>query len=115
MPRPDARQRGLGKPETFDFLGFTYICGTIAAGRFLLNRKTRRDRMRAKLRRSRRNCDGAWHQPIPEQGQWLRQVVAGYFAYHAVPTNCARSRRSAIHVVDLWRRALAAAQPEGPD
>ena len=50
------RQRGLGKPETFNFLGFTFICGTSRRGRFLIKRKSRRDRMRQSSRRSSRNC-----------------------------------------------------------
>ena len=107
------KRRGLGKPETFNFLGFTFICGKSRQGKFLLKRKTRRDRMRAKLKRSRRNCDGDMHQPIPEQGEWLRQVVTGFFNYHAVPTNIAHSRRSATMSPALAAHAPAA-QPEGP-
>ena len=61
-------QRGLGKPETFNFLGFTFICGTSRQGQFLLKRKTRRDRMRAKLRRSRRSCDGGCISRSPSRG-----------------------------------------------
>jgi RNA-directed DNA polymerase len=76
-------QRGLGKPETFNFLGFTFICGTGRNGKFLLKRKTRRDRLRAKLKQMRQRR----HQPIPEQGKWLKQVLTGYFAYYAVQTN----------------------------
>jgi RNA-directed DNA polymerase len=68
-------RRGLGKPETFDFLGFTHICGRSRAGRFQLRRRSRRDRMRTKLREIR---DALWqhrHAPLDEQGSWLRQVV----------------------------------------
>ena len=54
---------------------------------FQLKRKTRRDRMRAKLQEIKEELRQRMHQPIPEQGTWLRQVVTGYFAYHAVPTN----------------------------
>jgi RNA-directed DNA polymerase len=46
------------------------------------------------------------HQPIPEQGQWLRQVVSGFFAYHAVPTNRRAIAAFRLHIVTLWRRAL---------
>src|SRR5271169_5114906 len=80
-------QRGLGKPETFNFLGFTMICGKSRQGRFLLKRRTRRDRMRVKLREIKWELRRRMHQPIPDQGQWLRQVVTGFFAYHAVPPN----------------------------
>src|SRR5258707_11818415 len=81
------RQRGLGKPETFKFLGFTFICGTSRQGRFLIKRKSRRDRMRAKLQEIKQELRQRMHQPIREQGKWLKQVVGGYFRYHAVPTN----------------------------
>ena len=83
----DRKRRGLGKPETFNFLGFTFICGKSRAGKFQLKRKTRRDRMRAKLRMIKEEMRRRMHQPIPKQGKWLRHVVRGYFNYHAVPTN----------------------------
>ncbi len=69
------RQRGLGKPETFNFLGFTFICGTSRRGRFLIKRKSRRDRMRAKLQEIKQELRQRMHQPIREQGKWLKQVV----------------------------------------
>ena len=99
-------QRGLGKPETFKFLGFMFICGKSRRGNFHLKRKTRRDRMRAKLKEIKEELRRRMHQPIPEQGHWLAQVVAGYFAYHAVPTNSRRSSAFRHHVTDLWRRTL---------
>src|SRR5689334_3674741 len=81
--------RGLGKPETFTFLGFVLICGKSRRGDFQIRRKSRRDRMRAKLREIKEGLRQRWHLPIPETGKWLGQIVAGYFAYHAVPTNSA--------------------------
>jgi hypothetical protein len=99
-------RRGLGKPETFDFLGFTHICSRSRQGLFQLKRKSRRDRMRAKLGAIKAELRRRLHDPIPQQGQWLRQVVRGYFAYHAVPTNIASLSAFRHHVVDLWRRAL---------
>src|SRR5271165_2977609 len=80
------RQRGLGKPETFTFLGFIHICGKSRRGAFQLQRKTRGDRMRAKLREIKEQLRKRMHEPIPEQGRWIKQVVTGFFAYHAVPT-----------------------------
>src|SRR6202140_2429850 len=65
------RARGLGKPETFDFLGFTFICGKSRKGKFLIKRKTRRDRMQAKLRTIKEEMRRRMHQPIPQQGKWL--------------------------------------------
>ena len=100
------KRRGLGKPKTFDFLGFSFICGKTRSGKFQIKRKTRRDRMRAKLREIKEAMRRRMHQPIPEQGKWLRQVVRGYFNYHAVPTNAHALAVFRHHVTDLWRRTL---------
>ena len=99
-------ERGLGKPETFDFLGFTFICGKSKQGKFLLCRKSRRDRMQAKLKEVKDELRQRMHHSIPEQGKWLRQVVGGFFAYHAVPTNSHALAAFRHHVTDLWRRSL---------
>src|SRR6202021_1345815 len=72
--------RGLGKPETFNFLGFTFICERNSRGRFLVKRTTRRDCMRATLRRIKEELRRRMHEPIPEQGAWLKQVVSGFSA-----------------------------------
>src|SRR5882757_4510840 len=99
-------QRGLGKPETFKFLGFTFICGRCRQGRFMLKRKSRADRMRAKLMVIKKELRLRMHQPIAVQGKWLGQVVSGYFNYHAVPTNIRALGAFHHHVTDLWRRSL---------
>ena len=99
-------RRGLGKPETLNFLGFTHICGRSSRGVFQLKRQTRRDRMRARLRAIKEELQRRMHEAIPLQGKWLRQVVRGYFAYHAVPTNCKSMSTFRHYVMDLWRRAL---------
>jgi group II intron reverse transcriptase/maturase len=98
--------RGLGRPETFDFLGFTFICGKTRSGKFQIRRKTRRDRMRAKLRKIKEALRRYMHQPIPALGKWLGRVVSGYFNYHAVPTNGRALHVFRHHVIDLWRRTL---------
>ena len=98
--------RGLGKPETFNFLGFTFICERNSRGQFLVKRTTRRDRMRATLRRIKDELRRRMHQPIPEQGAWLKQVVRGFFAYHAVPTNGAALRAFYYYVERIWLRTL---------
>ena len=98
--------RGLGKPETFNFLGFTHICGKSRRGRFQLHRKTRRDRLRAKLQEVKVELRRRMHQPIPVQGAWLRQVVTGHFGYYAVPTNVRALSAFRYRVTDLWRRTL---------
>ena len=100
------RQRGLGKPETFDFLGFTFICGKSLRGKFLLKRRSRRDRMKAKLKEVAGELRRRMHQPIPEQGAWLKQVVTGYFAYHAVPTNWAALGAFRAEITERWRWTL---------
>jgi RNA-directed DNA polymerase len=99
-------QRGLGKPETFKFLGFIFVCGKSRRGQFLVHRKSRRDRMQAKLKEVKQELRKRMHQPIPEQGRWLAQVVRGYFAYHAVPTNRASIGAFRRYVVRLWHRTL---------
>ena len=75
----------MASRKTFDFLGFTHICGRSRRGRFLLFRRTRRDRKRAKVREVKEELRRRMHDPIPSQGQWLRQVATGFFAYYAVP------------------------------
>jgi RNA-directed DNA polymerase len=99
-------QRGLGKPETFNFLGFTFICSVSRRGAFLLKRKTRRDRLRAKLAEIKEELRRRMHQPIPEQGRWLAQVIRGFFGYHAVPTNYAALGDFRAQVTWLWLRSL---------
>jgi len=99
-------QRGLGKPESFSFLGFTFICGKSRQGAFQLKRKTRRDRMRAKLRAVKQEMRRRMHQPIPLQGKWLQQIVSGYFNYHAVPTNSRALHAFRHSVAELWQRSL---------
>jgi RNA-directed DNA polymerase len=99
-------QRGLCKPETFKFRGFVLICGKSRRGDFQIRRKSRRDRMRAKLREIKEGLQQRMHRPIPETGKWLAQIVAGYFAYHAVPTNSAAIAAFRYHVLILWHRQL---------
>src|ERR1700751_4331176 len=102
----DRNKRGVSIPETFAFLGFTFICGKSRRGSFQLQRKTRRDRMRAKLQEIKTELRQRMHQPIPSQGHWLRQVVTGHFAYYAVPTNSRALSAFRHYVASLWRRTL---------
>jgi len=99
-------RRGLDKPETFNFLGFTFICSTSRRGKFQIKRKSRPDRMRAKLKAIKQELRQRMHQPIPVQGKWLRQVVTGYFNYHAVPTNGRALAAFRFFVTDHWLRTL---------
>ena len=100
------KQRGQGKPETFNFLGFTHICARTRQGRFLLKRKSRSDRVRAKLKETKGELGRRMHHAIAEQGKWLCRVVTGFFAYHAVPTNSETLSAFRYRVIDLWRRTL---------
>jgi group II intron reverse transcriptase/maturase len=106
-------KRGLGKPETFKFLGFVLICGKSRRGNFQIRRKSRRDRMSAKLREIKEALRQRMHAPIPETGKWLAQVVAGYFAYHAVPTNSSAIAAFRNHVIILWHRQLCRRSQRG--
>ena len=83
-----------------------FICGTSSGGQFQIKRKTRRDRMRAKLKEIKGEMRQRRHHSIPEQGHWLRQVVTGFFAYHAVPTNIWSLGTFRFRIIDLWRRSL---------
>ncbi len=99
-------ERGIGKPETFDFLGFTHICGTTLDGRFWLRRITIAKRMRAKLKQVKDELRRRWHQPVPEQGKWLASVVRGHLAYYAVPGNIKAVTAFRNQVKRHWHRAL---------
>jgi len=100
------KKRGLGKPDTFTFLGFTHICAKTRNGKFQLRRKTQRKRMRAKLKEIKDDLRERWHEPVAEQGRWLGHVVRGYFAYHAVPTNGPALAAFLYDVKRLWWQAL---------
>jgi hypothetical protein len=81
------RRPGLGEPETFNFLGFTFISGKSRRGHVLIKRKTRRDRMQAKLQEIKKELRERMHQPIPKQGAMVEAVRYG------LPTNdCALAR-----------------------
>jgi group II intron reverse transcriptase/maturase len=109
----NCKKRGLAKPETFTFLGFVLICGTTRNGKFLLRRKSRRDRMRAKLREIKEELRRRMHRPIPETGKWLAQVVSGFQAYHAVPTNSAAIGAFRYRIIGLWHRVLCRRSQKG--
>jgi RNA-directed DNA polymerase len=100
------KRRGLGQPDTFNFLGFTFICGKTRRGKFQVRRKSRRDRMRAKLKEVKERLRRCMHWPIPAQGKWLGQVVRGYFNYHAVPTNSRALGAFRDEITKAWRQAL---------
>jgi group II intron reverse transcriptase/maturase len=102
----NCKRRGRSKPETFKFLGFVLICDKSRRGDFQVRRKSRQDRMRAKLREIKEALRQRINRPIPETGKWLAHVVSGYFAYHAVPTNGLALSAFRYHVLVLWHRQL---------
>lgn len=102
----DRRGRGDGKPETFDFLGFTHICSKSRRGRFRVLRRTSKKRMRAKLQAIKVELRRRLHDPVWQVGCWLRQVVTGYYRYFAVPNNLDTLRTFRYAVLCLWRRVL---------
>jgi len=102
----NCKRRGRSKPDTFKFLGFVLICDKSRRGDFRIRRKSRRDRMCAKLKEIKEALRRQTNRPIPETGKWLAQVVAGYFAYHAVPTNGLALSAFRHHVKILWHRQL---------
>ena len=100
-------KQGLPKPPTFDFLGFTHICGKSRSnGWFQLKRLTSAKRMRARLKAIRQALTRRMHEPIPEVGRWLRRVVQGYFNYHGVPGNVDRLDAFRKDVSRAWLHAL---------
>ena len=101
------RRRGQGKPETFDFLGFTHICGTKRSnGRFTVLRQTMGERLQAKLGQVKAELRGRLHDPVPEVGRWLRSVVGGHLRYYGVPMNSPALALFRYRVSWLWYRSL---------
>jgi RNA-directed DNA polymerase len=100
------RARGDGRPETFDFLGFTHCCGQDRQARFRVVRLTVKKRMRATLTAIRETLLRRRHEPVPTVGAWLHRAVEGYFRYHAVPTNLYRLDGFRTEVCRAWRHAL---------
>ncbi|MFO1198242.1 MAG: group II intron reverse transcriptase/maturase [Burkholderiaceae bacterium] len=104
--RENRSRRGQGKPETFDFLGFTHCCGKTSKGKFMVLRLTSAKRLRAKLHAVKDELRRRMHRPIAEQGQYLRAVVSGHSRYFAVPCNGARVQVFRFQVARLWHRTL---------
>jgi RNA-directed DNA polymerase len=98
--------RGLGKPETFGFLGFTHICGKTRSGWFQVKRVTIAKRLRAALRQVKGQLRSRMHLPIPEQGRWLASVLRGHMAYYAVPGNVQAVAAFRDEVTRHWFKTL---------
>jgi len=104
--RDNRSRQGKGKPDTFDFLGFTHCCGQTRKGKFMVLRVTSGKRLRAKLLAVKNELRKRMHRPIAEQGQYLRAVVGGHARYFAVPCNGARVQVFRFQVARLWHRTL---------
>lgn len=100
------QRRGLGRPETFDFLGFTHCCSKTRQGYFKILRLTMKKRMRATLAAIRVELRRKLHEPVAEVGRWLKRVVQGYFNYHAVPDNLRRLQGFRDEVCRAWLHSL---------
>jgi RNA-directed DNA polymerase len=111
----DSREwRGEGKPETFNFLGFTHICVKKRSnGRFTVLRQTIRKRLQAKLNAVKAELRQRMHEPIPEQGQWLQAVVRGHFRYYGVPMNQSALAVFRFRIGWLWHRSLSRRSQNG--
>ena len=100
------RERKEGKPETFDFLGFTHICGTTRHGKFCIRRKTIRKRLRRKLKEVRLKLIKRMHDPLENVGAWLASVIRGFTNYHAIPGNMKAPREFYTQTSRLWLWAI---------
>jgi RNA-directed DNA polymerase len=108
------KRRGHGKPETFNFLGFTHICGKKRSnGRFTVLRQTIRTRLQAKLSEVKAELRRRLHDPIPVVGTWLRSVVGGHIRYYGVPMNSHALHVFRFQVGRLWHRALSRRSQNG--
>ena len=100
------KQRGEGKPETFNFLGFTHICGQTRKGKFQVIRHTMRKRMHAKLKELKRELRQRMHQRLQEQGEWLAAVLRGHYQHYGIPLNSRALGSFSYRVGRLWLRTL---------
>ena len=108
------QRRGEGKPETFNFLGFTHICVQKRSnGRFTVLRQTIRKRLQAKLHEVKAELQRRMHEPIPEVGKWLQAVVRGHIRYYGVPMNQPALYLFRFQVGRLWYRALSRRSHKG--
>jgi group II intron reverse transcriptase/maturase len=108
------KRRGVGKPETFDFLGFTHICGKKRSnGYFTVKRQTIRKRQQAKLNSVKAELRQRMHAPIQDTGKWLRSVVSGHIRYYGVPMNSYALSTFRFKVGWLWHRALSRRSQNG--
>jgi RNA-directed DNA polymerase len=109
----DRRGRGEGKPETFNFLGFTHCCGTDQRGKFTVIRKTMRQRMLKKLKEVNLELRRRMHQRVDEQGRYVQALIRGHLNYYGVPLNSRPIRAFRTLVIRLWKRWLSRRSQRG--
>ena len=108
------KARGEGRPETFDFLGFTHVCSqTRSHGRFIIWRYSIAKRMRATLAAIKQHLRKRMHRPLGETARWLASVVRGWLNYHAVPGNSFRLCQFRDEVSKLWLAVLRRRSQKG--
>jgi RNA-directed DNA polymerase len=107
------KERGAGKPETFDFLGFTHICGQTRKGGFYVKRITKKQGMQKKLREVKARLQRMMHAPVPEQWRYLARVAEGYYRYFAVPGNGAAVSDFRFRMLAIWRQVLGRRSQRG--
>ena len=111
--RERRQERGLGKPERFNFLGFTHVCGKSRTGKFRVERRTMAQRFRAKLAEINAELRRRRYQPVPEQGAWVRSVLLGHDHYDGVPLNIKALQRFQKEIMRLWQRSLSRRSQQG--
>lgn len=99
-------KRGEGKPETFNFLGFTHMCGKTRKGKFTVQRQTMRKKMQRKLSELKEELRKRMHWSIVEVGKWLRSVIVGHNRYYGVPGNSRKLSAFRHHLVCQWWHTL---------
>ena len=100
------KRQGLGKPETFDFLGFTHACGKTRKDKFTVKRLTMRTRLRSKLKAVKAGLRQRLHVPVRDVGKWLQSVLNGHFRYYGVTGNYRALCRFRLEVTRLWQHTL---------
>jgi group II intron reverse transcriptase/maturase len=113
--RQTRQARGEGRPETFDFLGFTHYCSQTRKGRFVVKRKTARKKTQAKLQEIRKELRRRLHDPVHEVGQWLGRVLEGHYQYYALPFNFPSLAAFRQQVLRRWKRSLARRSQKAKD
>lgn len=109
----DRERKGESKPETFNFLGFTHICGKTRKGKFCVLRQTMKKRMRIKLKTLKMEMKRRMHNPVPDQGKWLQSVLRGHYQYYGVPRNSTALEMFRTEVMRLWKHALGKRSQKG--